>query len=282
MVQKQLTFVRSFLDPRALLAVCVSVFAAPELQAQEDNLAAAAQNPIADIISLPLQFNFNRKQGPNEDNGLVLNIQPVIPISFSENLNLINRLVIPYIDNSNVLTEGGVPKDQNFTGLGDIQYQGFLSPKAPTAGGWTWGLGAVIQAPTAQDDRLKSRKWAAGPGAVAILTKGPWVVGGVLYNIWSFAGDSDAPDINKMLAQPIVNYNLPSGWYLTSAPIITADWEKPNDERWVVPVGGGFGKIVKFGKQPVNMQLSYYKNVRRPTNGAREQVRFQMQFLFPK
>jgi hypothetical protein len=111
---------------------------------------------------------------------------------------------------------------------------------------------------------------------------GPWVLGALVNNVWSFAGDDGRPDVNQMLIQPFVNYNLPDAWYVTSAPVITANWEADGDDRWTVPLGMGLGKILRLGKLPVNTQIAGYYNVVRPDGAAEWQLRVQIQFLFPR
>ena len=112
--------------------------------------------------------------------------------------------------------------------------------------------------------------------------KGPWVFGALVNNLWSFAGEDDRADVNQMLIQPFVNYNLPGGAYLTTAPIMTANWEAESDNRWTVPLGIGAGKIFTIGKQPINSSLHFYYNVEKPDAGADWSLRFQVQLLFPK
>jgi len=135
--------------------------------------------------------------------------------------------------------------------------------------------------PTATDDALGSDKWGAGASVVLLTMPGKWVVGSLFSNVWSFAGSGDN-DINLFTWQYFINYNLPNKWYLTSAPIRTANWEADSDNTWTVPFGGGFGKIFNIGKQPVNGQVSAYYNVETPDFGADWQLRVQLQFLFPK
>jgi hypothetical protein len=127
-------------------------------------------------------------------------------------------------------------------GLGDINLTGFFSPKGPTIG-TIWGVGPIFVFPTATDEKLGSEKWSAGPSAVALTIQGPWLYGTLINNVWSFAGDNDRDDVDAMMLQPFVNYNLPDGWYLVSSPIITANWKADSDDTWLVPVGGGVGKI---------------------------------------
>jgi len=238
-------------------------------------LAKKTQNPISDLISVPFQNNFNFDVGPNDDLQYILNIQPVYPMRLSETWNLIHRPIIPLIDQP-PLAPG---LDSEF-GIGDIQYQAFFSPAKP--GELIWGIGPVLQFPTASDDVLGSEKWAAGPGVVVLTTPGPWVVGTLVNNIWSFAGNDDRADVNLMTLQPFINYNLPHGWALGTSPIITANWEADSDDRWTVPIGGGVQKILHLGKLPLNTQLQAYWNVETPDGGADWQLRFQFAFLFPK
>ena len=239
------------------------------------DLAKAAQNPIADMISLPLQNNTNFGVGPGDDVQNVLNIQPVVPFNLSENWNLITRTIAPVIYQPEL-----VPGAGDEFGLGDINATLFLSPAKP--GKILWGIGPVFSFPTASDTVLGTEKWSAGPSAVALKIQGPWVVGALANNIWSYAGDDDRSDVNQFLLQYFINYNLPEGWYLSSAPIITANWEADGDDRWTVPFGGGVGKIFRIGKQPMNAQVQAFYNVEKPDNGADWTLRLQLQFLFPK
>jgi len=241
----------------------------------QEELAKAAQNPVADMISLPFQNNTNFDFGPANKTQNILNIQPVWPFSLTEDWNLITRTIVP------VTSQPGLfPGDNRETGLGDTTFTAFLSPAQP--GRWIWGAGPVLLLPTATDDKLGTDKWGAGPSAVALTTNGPWLHGVLVSHIWSFAGDIERDDVNQSLVQPFVNYNLPDGWYLVSSPIITANWEADGEDTWTVPVGGGFGKIFRIGKQPVNAQIQGFYNVEAPDNGADWQLRMQLQLLFPK
>ena len=241
----------------------------------EEELAKAAQNPVADLISLPLQNNTNFNFGPREKTQNILNIQPVWPFSLSEEWNLITRTIVPVISQP-ALFRG----DDRENGLGDTTFTAFFSPAEP--GKWIWGAGPVLLLPTATDDKLGTDKWGAGPSAVVLTSDGPWLYGALFSQLWSFAGDNDRDDVNQSLVQPFVNYNLPDGWYLVSSPIITANWEADSSDTWTVPVGGGFGKIFRIGRQPVNAQMQAFYNVETPDNGADWQLRLQWQFLFPK
>jgi hypothetical protein len=143
-------------------------------------------------------------------------------------------------------------------------------------------VGPVLGFPTGTDDILGTEKWSAGPGVVALWQQGPWTVGGLANNVWSFAGKGDREDVNFLTLQYFVNYNLGDGLYFTSAPINTADWEADSSERWTVPIGGGMGKVFKLGKLPLNVSLQAFWLAEAPTGRGDWQLRFQIQTLFPK
>lgn len=252
-----------------------SLLAAEQQSAEE--LAKKVQNPVADLISVPLQNNFNFNVGPEDGLQYVLNVQPVIPIKLSADWNLITRTIVPIISQP-----GFSPGQDRVNGIGDIQFTPFLSPR--NSEGLIWGVGPIVQFPTNSNDRLGNDRWGLGASVVALkLSKGsPWVYGALVNNIWSVSGSNSDPSYSNFLIQPFLNYNFSGGFYLSSAPIITANWKADSGDRWTVPLGGGAGKIVHFGRLPVNLQLQAYYNVATPDNGADWQLRFQVQFLFPK
>ena len=254
------------------LLMCNSTMAAEQ---NTQDLAKATQNPLASMISLPFQNNTNFGIGPDDETQNILNIQPVWPFSLNDNWNLVTRTILPVISQPGVLTSG----EGRVNGLGDTTVTGWLSPKE--SGKWIWGLGGIFLIPTATDDVLGSDKWGAGPTIVLLTMPGKWVVGSLFSNVWSFAGSGD-DDVNLFTWQYFINYNLEDGWYLTSGPVITANWEAPSGEKWTVPFGGGFGKIFKIGKQSMNGSASAYYNVEKPENGPDWSLRLQLQFLFPQ
>jgi hypothetical protein len=264
---------------RWIVVVAGLALAAPALAQEKlsaEDLAKLAQNPIANLISVPFQNNTNFNYGPRDGTQNILNIQPVIPFTVSKDWNLITRTIVPI-----VTQPGFTAGESTTTGLGDLQLSGFLSPAS--AQGWIWGAGAIMQAPTNSNDRLGNDRWGLGPTAVMLhLEKGdPWVYGALINNVWSVGGGND-PKYNNFLLQPFLNYNFAGGLYLNSAPIITANWEASGSQRWTVPLGGGVGKIFHFGRLPVNTQLGAYWNVVAPDNGPDWQLRFQVQLMFPK
>ena len=171
------------------------------------DLAKQAQNPIANLISLPLQNNTNFGIGPDDETQNILNIQPVWPFSINDNWNLITRTIQPVVSQPNILTGG----EGQINCLGDTTFTGCFSPK--DSGKLTWGVGPVFLIPTATDDALGSDKWGAGASAVFLAMPGKWVVGSLFSNVWSFAG-SGSQNINLFTWQYFVNYNISNGWYL--------------------------------------------------------------------
>jgi hypothetical protein len=259
----------------ALSLHCAGARAA--LSAEE--LAKLAQNPVGNLISVPFQNNTNFNVGPQSRTQDILNIQPVIPIDINKDWNIITRTIIPLIWQPEFL-----PGQGSTFGLGDIQLSAFLSPAEPGPGGLIWGAGAILQMPTNTDDVLGNKNWGLGPTAVVLkLEKGnPWVYGVLVNNVWSLSSDKQGGRYNNFLLQPFLNYNFPGGLYLTTSPIVTANWEAASSQRWTVPLGGGIGKIFHLGKLPVNTQLGAYYNVVHPDDGASWQLRVQVQFMFPK
>jgi len=239
-------------------------------------LQKATQNPVADLISVPLQDNSNFAIGPNNRTQNVLNIQPVIPSHLTPNWNLITRIIQPIVwqpySNSN---SGGD------YGFGDMNPTFFFSPANP--GKLIWGVGPAFVFPTATDPSLGQGKWSIGPSFVALAQPGHWTLGALVNNVWSFAGSSDRASVNQMLFQYFINYNLSKGWYLTFQPIITANWAASSaKDVWTVPFGGGVGRIMKLGFQPVNISAQVYANAVYPTGTSPWGIRLQIAFLFPQ
>ena len=237
------------------------------------DLAKAAQNPIANLISLPFQNNTDFDWGPEEGTRNVLNIQPVWPFEMTDNWNVITRTIMPIVSQP-----GLVPGQSRETGLGDITFTAFFSP--PAAADLTWGVGPVVLLPTATDDRLGSDSWGLGPSVVLLITPGKWVVGSLFSQVWDVAGSGD--DISLFTWQPFINYNIKDGLYLTTAPIITANWEASSGDEWTIPLGGGIGKVFRIGKLPLNTSAQLYYNIDSPTFVGDWQMRLQVQLMFPK
>ena len=253
------------------LVLCGSA-AAQETDDSESGLAKTVQNPIANLVSVPFQYNYNFGVGPYDRNSLNLNIQPVVPFP-GEKWNVITRTIIP-INSVPVDAEGSV------FGIGDISLSLFWSPAKPAA--LTWGLGPAIIVPTSSDaEVLGSGKLSIGPTGVIFYGVGKFTMGGVASNVWSVAGDDTREDVNFFFAQYFINYNIGSGWAVGTAPIITGDWTAPSGEGWTVPWGLQISKVTHLGSRPANLLIGYYYNSTHPEMGAESQVRMQVNLLYP-
>ncbi|MHC5053176.1 MAG: neuromedin U [Planctomycetota bacterium] len=260
--------------PVALLP-CILALSAGAEETDASDLAKKTQNPVSDLVSLPFQYNIEFGLGPRDKDRHILNIQPVVPVALNDRWNLISRTILPITS-----APGFAPGEDRNTGLGDLSYTAFFSPSGDSS--FIWGVGPVLIIPTATDTALGTDKWSIGPSAVALGTRGPWVVGGLISNVWSFAGDDDRADVSLMLLQPFVNYNMQGGWYITSSPVMTANWEAPDGEEWTIPLGGGFGRVFRAGDRPMNFSVQAFGYADTPAGGPDWAMRFQLQFLFPK
>jgi hypothetical protein len=248
----------------------------PAAAENADALRKAAQNPIASLISVPVQNNSNFNIGPDGRTQDVLNIQPVIPVRVSDNWNLITRIITPIVYQPTL----SQPINQGAYGFGDLNPSFFLSPAK--AHKIIWGVGPTVVLPTATNRILGQGKWSMGPSVVVLMQPGKWTIGGLVNKVFSFAGQSHRADVNQMLFQYFINYNLKHGYYITWQPTLTANWEATNGGRWVVPFGGGVGRIMKLGFQPVNLTLQFYGNAIHPPGTSPWGMRLQIAFLFPK
>jgi hypothetical protein len=243
----------------------------------DDKLLTTFQNPIGNLISVPFQNNVNFPIGQYSRVQDLLNIQPVIPISLNEDWLLITRWITPVVYQPDISVPTG-----GANGLGDLNPSFFLSPTRP--GKLIWGVGPTFLLPTATDPTLGQGKWAAGPSIVLLVQPEHWTIGFLSNNVWSIGGEKDRPEVNQFLTQYFITYNMNNGWFFTESPILTADWIGPVHNRWLVPFGGGFGKISRFGSQPYVWQVNVYYNLIRPQDipSPKWQVRLQVALLYPK
>lgn len=261
------------------LAIASLAFLAVAAEAQESggaDVAKQAQNPLANIISLPFQSNTDFGLGPRDEKGFTLNIQPIFPMSLPKGWTLINRAIVPLP--KMVPTAG--QEVGSTTGLGDITLMNWFSPLP--RGSFTWGVGPVTVWPTATDDVLGTDKFSIGPSAVLVYSNPKFIAASVINAWWSVGGDSDAPDVGIFYWQPIFTYFLPDRWYLTTAPVLLADLEAESDQRWIVPLGGGFGKMFNVGNRPMDITAQAYSYVAAPDGGPSWIFRLQLKFIFPK
>lgn len=251
----------------------VIILAASPLWAQDEaELAKELANPVADLISVPLQNNWDFGIGPEKAMRYTLNIQPVIPFHLSSDWNLIVRTIMPVIH-----AEAPVKGLDDKTGLGDILQSFFFSPKKPTSGGIVWGAGPVILYPSGTDG-LSAHKWAAGPSAVMLKQESGWTVGMLANHIWSFAGSGDN-DISATFLQPFLAYTTKTHttWSLNTES--SYDWE---GEQWTVPINLSVSQLLKIGGLPLSLQAGGRVYAERPDGGPDWGLRFAVTFLFPK
>ena len=239
-------------------------------------VAKKLANPLAAMISVPMQLNYDQDFGVDDTGDrFLMNLQPVVPISLNKDWNLISRTIVPVVTQSELFAGAG-----RQTGLGDTVQSLWFSPAKPTDKGLVWGIGPAILIPTATDDLLGGGKWGLGPTAVALRQNGPWTYGGLVNHIWSVAGSGNRNNINSTYFQPFLAYNTPSAMTYALNLESTYDWES---EQWAVPVNFMISKLVRFDKQMVSLQggVRYWA---KSTDSGPEGfgLRFAVTLLFPK
>jgi len=240
----------------------------------DSDLAKQLNNPVASLISVPFQFNYNTGYGPADGENLTVNIQPVIPFSISEDWNLISRTILPVVWQKDIAGNSG----EQF-GLGDTVQSLFFSPKAPGPGGLIWGVGPALLLPTATDSLLGGEKWGAGPTGVVLWQQGGWTYGMLANHIWSFAGDSSRDDVNSTFLQPFLAYTTADAWTFSVNTESTYNWTA---ETWSVPINVAASKLLKFGDQPLSLQAGVRYWAESPTGGPEGfGGRLTATFLFP-
>jgi hypothetical protein len=265
-----------------LLAVAIVAIAMPSLAANESvpdaraeqlRLAKLLENPVANLISVPIQNNWDFGIGPRDALRYTLNVQPVIPFTLSKDWNLITRTIVPYI-----YQQAPTIFDKDRSGLGDITQSFFLSP-SKQVGGLILGAGPVFRYPSATDNALGGERWSAGPTLLVIRQDKSWTYGGLVNHLWSYAGPNDVRNVNATFIQPIVAYNFKTATTIFLSSESLYDWEA---RQWTVPIQAGVAQMLKFGKQPVRLALAARSYVQRPAGGPDWGMRFQITFPFPK
>jgi hypothetical protein len=263
---------------KKLVAITLAIIGvySPALAQDDADLAKKLSNPVASLISVPIQANYDDNYGA-ADQGSVwrINIQPVIPFTLNEEWNLISRTILPIIDQDDIPIAG-----MGESGIGDIVQSLFFSPKEPTAGGLIWGVGPVFLIPSATDEMLGGEKWGIGPTGVVLKQDGPWTFGALVNHIESFAGEDDRADISATFIQPFMSYITKTKTTIGLNLESTYDWE---NSQWAVPVNFTVNQLLKVGKLPLQIGGGIRYWAESPDGGPEDWgARLQLTFLFPK
>lgn len=263
------------LIPLLGMSVVVGATAAEESGGHAD-LAKKLSNPVAALISVPFQLNYDTHFGPAEDGyRYTLNVQPVVPVSLNAEWNLISRTILPLVHQDDIFPGAG-----HQTGIGDILQSVFLSPVKPTAGGWIWGAGPVLLLPTASDDLLGGGQFGVGPTVVALRQSGHWTYGVLANHIWSMAGDDDRADVDATYAQPFISFTTPSAWTFSANAEMTHDWEAEDTN---LPITATVAKVAKVGDQLMQFQAGPRYYLASTENGPDDWgFRLAVVLLFPR
>lgn len=259
----------------AWLAALATASADAWAQKSEEEIALAAQNPVAAMVSVPFQYNYDQNIGPQESGHKhYVNVQPVIPFSLNEDWNLISRTIMPLVWEQDIFPGAG-----SQSGVGDITQSLFFSPKLPTAGGVIWGVGPVFLLPVASDDLLGGDKWGLGPTAVFLKQEHGWTVGALMNHIWSVAGSGNG-DINNSYLQPFLTYTTKTHTSYSVNTESTYNWET---DQWSVPIDLMVSQLVKVEEQRLQLQAGVRYWASSPDSGPHGWGgRLTLTLLFPK
>lgn len=239
------------------------------------DLAKQLSNPVASLISVPFQFNFDEGAGPGDDGyKMTLNVQPVVPVGIGDNWNVIIRTILPVVYQADVSERGA-----SQFGLGDTTQSFFFSPKHTGPAGIIWGAGPAFVYPTATHDQLGGDKWGLGPTVVVLKQAGKNTVGILANHIWSVAGSDRRADISTTFLQPFFSHTTTSATTYTLNTETTYDWK---GDHWVVPINVTVAQLVKMGNQPIQIGLGGRYYIEKPAGGPEWGVRLIFTFLFPK
>jgi len=260
--------------PQLALAPMESGTAGGGAAEEAAELAKKLSNPVAALISVPFQNNFELGGGPNDDGfRYLLNFQPVIPVSLNTNWNLISRTIVPVISQKDMIGTSSQ------SGLSDILQSCFVSPKEPGPGGWIWGAGPVFLLPTATDDLLGQEKFGLGPTVVVLKQEHGWTYGALVNHVWSVVGNDNRDDVSSTFLQPFLAYTTKKQTTFTLNTESTYDWEH---SQWTVPINAMAAQLVKVGKMPMQFQIGGKYYAEGPSTAPQWGIRFAVIFLFPK
>jgi hypothetical protein len=259
----------------AISVLIGGVVTAQQASADSDaELAKKLNNPIANLISVPLQIDWDTGIGPEDADLNAYTLQPVLPIELNDTWNVVSRTIVSvYIDAESPVADG-----DDRTGNSDILQSFFFSPKAPTAGGWVWGVGPALLLPVASSG-LGSDRFSLGPTAIVLKQENGWTYGGLTNHVWSVDNSNDDPDVSATFLQPFLAYTTKTNVTYIINSESTYDWET---EEWFAPINLKLSKLVKFGEQRVQLQVGYRHYIDTPDGGPDWGLSTQITLLFPK
>ena len=269
----QRTNTRKLLSYAFTILVTSLMLSSPEISA--DELESDSKDDKNRFFALPMELDAD--YGAGNGDATILRIMPLYGRPSKDNWKIVHMNLLVLAD-----APGGVPGrpgnpnplpgDKVF-GISDLLHASFFTP--PSAGNPIWGYGAMLSVPIASDSRLGSGKWSAGPAFRFSYKTGPWTFGGFGGQLWSFAGSDHRNDVSQLMIRGSIRRQLKNEWYFVSAPIITANW-KADGEKWLVPVGGGIGKVFNIGTNPWAMSVQGYYNVVKPLGAPDWSVRLSV------
>jgi len=259
-----------------LAMACTGLAAQTEPQSDSAELAKQLSNPVASLVSVPFQSNwdFGVGPGPENDTRFLLNFQPVLPFAMTKDWKLIARVIVPYLSQPPLVSGGPAA-----SGIGDILLSGFFSPAQPKK--FVWGVGPALQLPVATEPTLGSGQWAAGPTFVIHKQSGHWTYGALANHVWSYAGDDSRPGVNQTFLQPFASYTTPKATTFSLNTETTLSWNTPTGNVWTVPIIVQITQVVKLGKHPISVGAAYGNYVESPDGGPNWKFRALLTLLFP-
>jgi hypothetical protein len=261
---------------RAALAIAAIMLPATVAGADElFDLAKKVANPLADLATAPLLYNWDGRLGEEErGTSNYVRFQPVLPLHVDEDWNLITRLFMPIVEEQDVSPGSGTD-----LGLTGVNLSFFASPRGPVAQGITVGLGPVLGFP-ASNSALGSQKWGLGPtAAIVVQPPGPWTFGFLTRHIWSVGGSVEEADINETYLQPFVSYTTPDAWTISLNSEAFYYW---TDDEAAVPINLSVTKLIRLGGAAISFGPGVRYWVEDPDTAAHGWgVRFETTLVFP-
>jgi hypothetical protein len=242
-----------------------------------ENLAKQLANPIASLVSIPLQFNWDEGVGPNDDLRTVINFQPVVPFTLNEDWNVIGRMILPYLSQPSL-----APGAAATSGISDMLLSAFFSPAKPRVA--IWGIGPVVALPMTTDPFLGSGKWSAGPTAVVLKQSGQWTYGALVSHLWSFAdtGDIERTDVDQTYLQPFLAYTTKTAVTFSVSSESTANWEAASGEEWTIPINFNVSRVTRLGPFPFSLGAGAGVFIEKPEGGPQWKLRLTATLILPR